>query len=85
MSELGLLDLYGMEVAEMKDLKETVQEAAADKLRHLFIEFVKHRQDVVACPRCGGKKTRCLEYTVVFGSDAMECRLCRRLWKISAF
>lgn len=83
--ELGLLELYGMEIAEMADLKRTTQAAAADKLQHLFLEFVKQRQNVVACPRCGGKQTRYLEYTVVFGSGAMECRKCRRLWKISAF
>lgn len=83
--ELGLLELYGMEIAEMADLKRTAQAAAADKLQHLFLEFVKQRQNVVACPRCGGKRTRYLEYTVVLGSGAMECRKCRRLWKISAF
>ncbi|WP_415283275.1 hypothetical protein [Candidatus Nitrososphaera sp. FF02] len=84
MVELGLLELYGMDIAEMKDLEETVREVAADKLRHLLFEFVKHRPNVIACPRCGGKQTRYLDYTVVLGSGAMECRKCRHLWKISA-
>lgn len=51
-------------------------------LKHLLIEFVKYRKDVVACPKCHKKKTHYREYTVVFDSHAMECDGCGHLWKI---
>ncbi|WP_415280944.1 hypothetical protein [Candidatus Nitrososphaera sp. FF02] len=80
--ELGLQELYGIEAEQMVELQRTSQHVAIERLQHLMHEFVKRRQNVVSCPSCGSKKTRYVQYTVVFASEAIECLMCQHLWKV---